>query len=233
MGAKNINIITKYNMKRFIYVLLVFGIFVTSSQNSHAQNFDNLPLKQQIGFFEGYWKYNSPERDTIFIIKLKVLERTPTFVERPQKLYAFSGTYLYYNKTIIENNIHRLDPFMNVDTYEEYERIKMNLLKSDSTDFLPSIYVDSWEYDMKDGFFSDKTNGNINGVLTLSVCSAKKGNESIKWNLELKNEIIWIMEGENVQSQTTFSVPTNIILQKMHNLQEFEDKGIYLSPFAK
>ena len=59
-------------MKQRIILILVAvlatGVFL------QAQNFQDLPLDKQRTFFEGYWKYVSENRDTVFIVKLKSIE---------------------------------------------------------------------------------------------------------------------------------------------------------------
>ena len=207
--------------KLLLHISLLFIFLLIGNSNINAQTFEELSQEEQKHFFEGYWKYCSTDRDTIFIIKLKCFEQVPDF-------YAFVGSYLYYNKSIIENNIEDLNKYiqLKVDEYQEYRRIKMQNLQENSL----AIYVSDWVHNEKDGVFSDKTHNHANGKLIVKVISAEKGKQKISWSLHIEGEIFYVEE-EDLERLESFSVPTNIVMEKMYDLSEFEDKGIFLSPF--
>ena len=199
-----------------LVAVLATGVFL------QAQNFQDLPLDKQRTFFEGYWKYVSENRDTVFIVKLKSIEDSCGII-------SYIGSCLYRNPSITENNIPMLDDYMQISTFDEYLAIYESKQVVNPLYIGRSLYITGWEWDVMDGYFYDYTKEHSNGKVDLVVRSAVPGAETISWSLYLY-DLITYPEGEE-DKYLTFSVPTEITLTKMYNLDEFADLGIILSPF--
>ena len=214
--------------KLLLHISLLFIFLLIGNSNINAQTFEELSIEEQKHFFEGYWKYCSTDRDTIFIIKLK------SFDNEENGRHLNIGSYLYYNNGMIENNIERLTRYLSVRNCAEYEVIDKEADKyyrERDEGLSLSMFFGSWRYDDAHGMFYDYTQKHATGDVTLSVVSAQKRKEKIHWDLKIEACFLFVFSEEDAIRQTTFSVPTNIVMEKMYDLSEFEDKGIFLSPF--
>ena len=203
--------------------LILFTLITLSPNVSLGQSFSELSHQEQEKFFEGYWKYSSPNNDTIFIIMLKQLRKTSGH-------NVYVGTYLYYcGNTLIENNLYLLSDYLSIINYADYKKLYFSREKEQ--EYHP-FYFSNWEYDKIVGSFYDYTQQHWEGQPTLSVISSKRGEEKICWNLDWREGVILYETEEEQERISKFSVPQKLTLQKMYNLSEFEDKGIILEPFS-
>ena len=188
-----------------------------------SQDLNGLVTEEQKSFFEGYWKYTSSTRDTIFIVKLKYFEMT--FGGEIFNYYI--GSYLYKNPSLEEDNLSILTDYMQESTYDDY--YNKYSTRNVRENYIP-IRVCNYSYNDMSGVFYDYTKDHMNGEVTLSVISIETGAETISWSLKIGEGVYMYAEGGQ-NRLFSFSVPTKLILTKVHNLKEFEDIGIILPPF--
>ena len=103
-----------------IFFFLIDGLL--GSNSLYAQKTELMPDGQR-NFFEGYWKYASQNRDTVFIIKLKYLP-----IENGLNCYI--GSYLYFDPEIKENNFQVLSDYLDMNTYEEFWEVYFESLRA-------------------------------------------------------------------------------------------------------
>ena len=200
-----------------IFFFLIDGLL--GSNSLYAQKTELMPDGQRT-FFEGYWKYASQNRDTVFIIKLKYLP-----IENGLNCYI--GSYLYFDPEIKENNFQVLSDYLDMNTYEEFWEVYFESLRA-GNNFIAIDVSGKNFYEMTGSFYDYKLN-TYHGKVTLSVVSAQEGAETIMWHLEEGEGIFFYAEGEeDPNDMFNFSVPWNIVLEKMHDLTEFEYMGIVL-----
>ena len=206
-----------------IFISIV--LLIVCIQQVYSQSFDELPLDKQKTFFEGYWKYVSQNRDTVFIIKLKQLDEAIG-------INSYIGSYLYYDPHINENNLNSISVFLSMSTFEEYFQLWKNLLNQDTNYIGNAMYLTGWSYNAVEGGFYDYTKNHYHGETSLSVVSFQSGSESISWSLEIGEGSYLVPAGEE-DMYFTFSVPNRCVLTKVYDLTEFSDKGIILEPFPE
>ena len=214
-------------MKKLIYTLLLIGLLITKSEYVSAQQFKDLSLEEQIDFYEGYWKYNSLDRDTIFIIKLK-------YFVRGEDIHVLVGSYLYFEDgQMISDNLWMLDEYLSCTNYDQYLSVRKKNFNPKLKHFSPSIRVSEISLDSLSGSFFDYTYLNSFIELIISPISSEIGKEKLSWNLELTGCVIFVNSEEEEKQFNSISLPRDLILHKMYDLSEFEDKGIFLKPFPK
>lgn len=213
------------NIRQIKQILLVAIIVLSRTSVVLSQDLNGLVTEEQKSFFEGYWKYTSTTRDTIFIVKLKYFE----MAFGGDIFNYYIGSYLYKTPSLEEDNLPVLTDYMQESTYDDYYNKYSTRIVRDN--YIP-IRVCSYSYNDMVGVFYDYTKDHMNGVVTLSVISIGAGAETISWSLKIGEGVYMYTEGEQ-NRLFSFSVPTTLVLTKVHNLSEFEDLGIFLPPFPQ
>ena len=214
-------------MKKLIYTLFLIGLLITKSEYVSAQQFKDLSLEEQIDFYEGYWKYNSLDRDTIFIIKLK-------YLLWGEETHLLVGSYLYFQDgQMVNDNLWMLDDYLSCTTHEHYMYIWRKNLSHELQHYGPSIYISGLILDSLSGPLFDYTYLHSYTELIISPISSEIGKEMLSWKLGHSECVIFVTSEEDERIFNSISLPRDLILHKMYDLSEFEDKGIFLKPFPK
>ena len=148
---------------------------------------------------------------------------------------SYIASILYYkNDSIIVNRLSDLNRFLGmtdraeVSVLFEQEHYNVNIITS--------------EYDINTGEvvlkLSDPVNTDTDGRAYLTIISSSTGCEQVHWRLKLPECVIedleeGMTEEEFIQRYMTFTIPSDMILTKMHNLREFRSKGIILDPIPE
>ena len=210
--------------------------FIFFSDILFAQELISLSEEDQPSFYQGYWKYVNPDDNEIFILKIKALRRQKDRFDASELgANSYIASMLYCkNDSIIVNRLSDLNRFLGmtdraeVSVVFEQEHYNVNIITS--------------EYDINTGEvvlkLSDPVNADTDGRAYLTIISSSLGNEQVHWRLKLPECVIedlkeGMTEEEFIQRYMTFTIPSDMILTKMHNLREFRSKGIILDPIPE
>lgn len=195
----------------FILVLLqgLFSEYI--SAQSITRPHIKIPRNSQEEFFQGYWTYENPEEDELFIVKIKPFSNNPYNTYYKSGVHNVVGSYLYKKGDILlSDNLSRLDSAAIIGG-----------LATTVRSFIEAR-------------FYDYTKRHDKGYLRLDVISTVEGDERLFWLLNLPDYYTEdLSEEELKQWRNPFSVPTNVVLDKVSDLSRFNSRGIFLESFAK
>ena len=215
--------------KRSIILLLLLFSEYAFSQNQTA-----VSLEQQETLLQGYWAYSNSETDELFILKLKIFSRSPEHIYVDDG-YVVAGSYLYKKgDNTISDNLSEINDYLLFSTSKEF----FDFIRQPSHHYDMPMLGNTLDSTTIRVFFYDKTKGHDHGEVELTILSSVSGKEQMHWNLHLQDCVELILEGglENLSEEEinrrffSFSVPTDMVLTKVHDLQLFKNKGVALAP---